>query len=267
VYRNLLVPLDRSPEAERALAPAVALAARLDADIELVIVSSPGLDPTEHEVYLDRTARSLQSNVRPPRVIAGNDVAAALFEDVRTRPDTLVCMAAHGRRGIGSLVLGSVAEDLVRAADRPVVLVGPSVHTPPPLDVVVACIDPLTVASRSVLAPAGEMAAALDGVLRLLEVWPASHDGRAGDAVESTKLDALGRSVRRPGVVLEVQVHHDDRPSAGILDAAAECQAGLLVMMTRARAGFARAALGSVTMDVVRGAPCPVLVVPPGWAG
>jgi nucleotide-binding universal stress UspA family protein len=49
----------------------------------------------------------------------------------------------------------------------------------------------------------------------------------------------------------------------GILRAADALHAAVIVASTRARTGIARLALGSVTMDVVRGATCGVLVVPP----
>jgi len=46
-----------------------------------------------------------------------------------------------------------------------------------------------------------------------------------------------------------------------ILDAAAELKADLIVMGTHGRTGFRRLVLGSVTEEVLRKAPCPVLTV------
>ena len=41
-----------------------------------------------------------------------------------------VLMATHGRSGIGKALLGSVAEDVVKATERPVMLLGPSASGP-----------------------------------------------------------------------------------------------------------------------------------------
>src|SRR5690606_38161809 len=48
---------------------------------------------------------------------------------VESEPDALLCMATHGRGGIGSTVLGSVATQVVCRSTRPLVLVGPHCRT------------------------------------------------------------------------------------------------------------------------------------------
>lgn len=55
-------------------------------------------------------------------------------------------------------------------------------------------------------------------------------------------------------------------PSASILDAIEEDQAGLVVLGTRGQTGLTRAFLGSVAAHVIRDAPCPVLTIPPAGA-
>ena len=53
---------------------------------------------------------------------------------------------------------------------------------------------------------------------------------------------------------------------AGIVHVAQQIHAGCIVMGTRGLTGLPRVLLGSVTDQVLRQAPCPVLVVPPGAA-
>lgn len=58
----------------------------------------------------------------------------------------------------------------------------------------------------------------------------------------------------------------EDTPVAGILAGIERCRADLVVMATHARHGLPRMALGSVTEQVIRRAPIPVLAVPPPGA-
>lgn len=69
------------------------------------------------------------------------------------------------------------------------------------------------------------------------------------------------RSVNAAGASTEVR---EGPVVAGILAAAREMSADLIVMSTHGRSGFERLALGSVTEKVLRKASCPVLVVPSG---
>ena len=52
-------------------------------------------------------------------------------------------------------------------------------------------------------------------------------------------------------------------PYGTILDLAEDEEASLIVMSTHGRSGLPRMMLGSVTERILRGAPCPVLAIPP----
>lgn len=262
MYTTIVVPLDYSRVGERAIAPASALANRLGARLELVMVSSPGLDVTEDRRYLEKVAAAAGADVAASRVLTSNTVADAVLEVVAADPDAVLCMATHGRGAIAHAVLGSVSEQIVRRSDRPVVLVGPAVTPPWSFDLVQACIEPGADASHDALAPSLAMALALGGTLWLVEVRPFGA-GHRGDADGERELAAIAHGIRDAGIGIEWQVQDDERAGAGILRAASSLHPGLIAMTTRARTGLARAALGSVTMDVVRRATCPVLVIPP----
>jgi nucleotide-binding universal stress UspA family protein len=61
---------------------------------------------------------------------------------------------------------------------------------------------------------------------------------------------------------VHTEVVQDGPPASGILQFAEDRHADLIAIGTHGRGGLSRAVLGSVADKVVRGAHCPVLVVP-----
>lgn len=136
--RTILVALDFSEYADAALAYAAALAAHLDATIHLVhAIAIPALGIPEMGVAyaalnIEAATRAAQSemdtriaryrdrvSMAPPRLEVGDprDVIHQVAEQIGA---DLVVMGTHGRHGIRRLVLGSVAESVVRSAPCPV---------------------------------------------------------------------------------------------------------------------------------------------------
>jgi nucleotide-binding universal stress UspA family protein len=90
-----------------------------------------GLDPElrqalqeEAQVYLERVAERLRSpSVRAQtRVVTNRWAAGAILEEAGARAMQLIALATHGRRGLGRLLLGSVADKVLRGASVPVLL-------------------------------------------------------------------------------------------------------------------------------------------------
>ncbi len=139
------------------------------------------------------------------------------------------------------------------------------------LRIILAPFDFSETATRAV-AQAFELAALQGGKVHLLHAYnvPAFPDGLAVGVdivtpVEQAAKKALAvesdKYASRPefgGVILEMG---DAREV--ILRHAQSLPADLIVMGTHGRTGFQHLLLGSVAERVVRGAPCPVLVVPP----
>ncbi len=136
--QTLLVPLDGSELAEAALTKAMELAALMQGPKLLLLRAAeahtfPGADPTEAQVravreaeqYLDALADRLRNKgigdvqtsvwYGPP---AESIVEAAHFYKVN-----LIVMSTHGRSGLGRLILGSVAESVIRGTTTPILLV------------------------------------------------------------------------------------------------------------------------------------------------
>ena len=146
--RHLIIALDGSELAERVIDPAAQFAARFGADCTLVLVleslsdpdavariqqpdlagsSNPTTPAERAEMYLDRFARSIAAKGGTARTklvregapgevvlgIAGNDPASG------------IALATHGRSGITRLLMGSVADDVIRHAPGPVLVFHP----------------------------------------------------------------------------------------------------------------------------------------------
>jgi nucleotide-binding universal stress UspA family protein len=136
---TILIPLDGSALAEAALVPAVDLARDYQAKLVLVRAAEahgfPMADPTAAQVDAVRAAEEYLPGVHARLTAAGlADVetavwygppAEAIVEAARYRVADLIVMSSHGRTGLGRLVLGSVAESVLRGTETPIFLVRP----------------------------------------------------------------------------------------------------------------------------------------------
>jgi nucleotide-binding universal stress UspA family protein len=147
-FREILLPLDGSPLAEAAIAPAAALARLWDAEISLVqivqpvaLTADPPLAfPTEiddqvtairreaaQDYLRDVAERLREQGVRASGVaFLGGGVAETLLHLARPERVALVAMATHGRGGVRRFLLGSVADKVVRGAEVPVLVIRPT---------------------------------------------------------------------------------------------------------------------------------------------
>jgi nucleotide-binding universal stress UspA family protein len=143
---RILVPLDGSPLGEAALAPAVSLAGAGTTVMLLRAAEAHtllGTDPTDAQVevvheaeeYLAEVAARLKrqgvKNVQTS--VWYGPAAAAIVDAARLRKADLIVMSTHGRSGLGRLILGSVAESVLRGTMTPIMLLrsdGAPVETP-----------------------------------------------------------------------------------------------------------------------------------------
>ncbi|MFO0756979.1 MAG: universal stress protein [Byssovorax sp.] len=133
----ILVPIDFSDASHAALARARNLAARLDMEIVLLhvytipLVSYPGTEPlvfpnlagdivTAAKRALDDLARA--SNVDRALMREG-DPGAEILKAIEDIKPAMVVMGTAGRHGLAHLLLGSVAEKVVRMSPVPVLTV------------------------------------------------------------------------------------------------------------------------------------------------
>lgn len=144
--QRILVPVDYSPCSKAALELAIELSAPLQATLDVVHVwdrpsyvtnvlmtsSEPVHGKSlfalieqnaEHDLqeFLDGVETKAGQTLRG-RLLTG-EPAAAILRELSERPSDLVVVGTHGRTGLTHMLMGSVAEKLVRLAPVPVLTV------------------------------------------------------------------------------------------------------------------------------------------------
>ena len=123
-HRRILVPLDGSPLAERAVPLAQELAAEWYAPIDLVRVvpDEPRHDSAVNpQAYLDQVVAGLPSTVRG-HVLSGIP-AVELVAFAQAAGVTDVVMTSHGRTGLDRVFMGSVTHDIIHRLSLPVIVI------------------------------------------------------------------------------------------------------------------------------------------------
>jgi len=143
MYRRILVPIDSSPTAALGLREAIRLAKEQNAALRVVHVvdktaiigvAEAGMNPRPVLAKLARSGRAVLDAARRSAKKLGVEADTVLREPLTKRVADevlseakkwradLIVMGTHGRRGLRRLVLGSDAEQIVRLADVPVLL-------------------------------------------------------------------------------------------------------------------------------------------------
>jgi nucleotide-binding universal stress UspA family protein len=151
MYKNILLAVDGSGTADLALAEAARLAGTGSTVRVVAVVDRPGYlyaalhdnkqsTETVQEALrrqgqsaLDRAGqglRDLGTNVEMVLLEVENEdgIADQIVREARHWPADLIVLGTHGRRGLRRALLGSVAEEVLRQAAQPVLLV----RTPSP---------------------------------------------------------------------------------------------------------------------------------------
>jgi nucleotide-binding universal stress UspA family protein len=153
--KSILLPLDGSALAEQVIDQAMTLGQPFDARFRLVRVTKPMLRPTylpegggilgletyleqldalqqktikEFQTYLDGIAAKLTARgfATTTSVVIDDEPAAGILREAASCDADLIAMETHGRRGLPRLILGSVADKIVRAGTLPVLLGRPA---------------------------------------------------------------------------------------------------------------------------------------------
>jgi nucleotide-binding universal stress UspA family protein len=259
---TVVVPLDGSELAARALGPARALADALGARIVLVTTHWEDGMGAAQQYLADQVDDLSRSRVE---TIVVHDRAAPDAIRLETQdPGAVLCMSTHGRGGLARTVLGSVAEEVIRAADHPVLLVGPNVDASMTIErgILVVGVDG-SEASEQSLPTVQRFARLLDLEPWVVQVLPAGKRiVETPRTAESAYVRELARRLvdgHRPACW---RVLHALDPADALAADARRLRATLLAVATHGRTGLGRVVLGSVAVSVVRQSHCPVLVTP-----
>jgi len=144
---GILVALDLSPDSEAILEPVTALALVTQAHVTLVhavggydrpeaaalpfpLPREPGLlleDQGEAQRRLDQLAARLRDRGLSvsARLVTGTGAAASLLETLQEYRYDLLALTTHGAGGVRRLLLGSVADKVIRRATKPVLVMRP----------------------------------------------------------------------------------------------------------------------------------------------
>jgi len=266
--REILYPTDLLPESSAAFDHVRTLAERFRACVTLYHAAArPDLEFTRgvEEQWSGAAEAARRQLVEAARRLPGEPAicvekvvspARALIAWIRARRPDLVVMATHGPGGLSHLLLGSVTEQVIQHARRPVLCVrlAPGDSLLPYRRLLVP--TDLSPASRAAFGHAAALARAFGAQVVALYVAPAGADPRA--VSEAAVRSLLRDHFPETEVVARVD---QGRAWERIVHQARAERADLVVMACQGADEVGERLLGSNAERVVRHAPCPVLVV------
>ena len=299
--KHILCPVDLSECSRHAFDRAVGIARCYDAKISVLHVvpaatavaaipfgpEGPGafrLHPAEREQMLFEIPRFLglehwSGTPIEYHVVEAPSVHKEIVLQAERVAADLVVMGTHGRSGFERLMLGSVAEKVLRTSPVPVVTVPP--HAP---DVSPASGNPFrrilyatdfsggSEVALQYAASLTQHGAARLTIMHVIEPFPVGHDPIVGTSFDvaayQADLEKRARAKFRSLVPEAIRLGCDTddvlttgKPYAEILRVAAERQNDLIVLGVHGRNALDRLVFGSTTEHIVRRATCPVLTV------
>lgn len=266
---KILVPLDGSSLAEKALLVATALARQSDATICLVTVPG-GKEGDERrsdaETYLASVATSLLESDRPTCVHVGSgSVVQGIVQIARDERVDLIVMTTHGRSGIARRILGSITETLILDAPTPVYVIRSDTAHQTVLNSGLASgiIVPLdgSELAESALDDAIQLASTCQSPVYLLRVID-EHANLIEQEEAKAYLEEVAGRLAEQGVNAVPELATGN-PSQAIARAMEERPGSVVVLATRGLSGFVRGRRGSVADWLVRQGPGAVVVISP----
>ena len=290
MYERVLIPTDGSDGALRAARHGNALASAYDATVHVLSVVDTGhysevladVDAAvrESREALEREAEEaiedvreiLQEDLDVVTAVANGVPQEVILEYAAENDVDLVAMGTHGRSGLDRLLIGSVAERVVRTSDAPVLTAR---NEPAPEDLPYDSVlvptdgsDTAAAAAEHAIDIAERFGATLHAV-NVIDVRVTSGLDTGAvvtDVMES--LEATGRkaieevteSAESAGVDVESAVVRD-YPAAGLREYTEDNGVDLIAMGTHGRSGLDRFLLGSVAERMIRTSEVPVLSV------
>jgi len=302
MFKHLLVPLDGSRLAEAALPAAAALSERLGARVTLLHViernapqkvhGEPHLsDAAEARAYLEEVAAQafspgvcVEEHVHASEVA---DVARSIVEHADEIATELIIMCTHGRGGLRTWLLGSIAQQVIALGTTPLLLIQPdgAAATPGfacrrllvPLDgdpdheqglpvasgIAQACAADLHL--LMVVPTLGRLSGERGATARLLptatSAWLDMSEESAEEHVHQKAIE-----LQASGLTVAAEVCRGD-PAGAIVRTAQGMQVDLVVLGTHGKRGMDAFWSSSVAAQVASRLRIPLLLVPVREAG
>jgi nucleotide-binding universal stress UspA family protein len=277
---NILCPVDLSPASNAILRWAGLFARTFAAPLEVLHANWWEPPPYFTEAQIQQLSRQEQEGEKTLRAELEAAAQAALgdlatysttvveghpteriIERAKESPAGLIVMGSHGRTGVARLRLGSVAEDVVRASESPVLIVKSPAAGEQISDIKnILCPINFTSLSRQSLELASEIAAAFGA--KLWVAHATGHEEVQAEVVRQRVCDWVPNEVGNHCQVSEVI--RRGNPAEQILLMAREHSADLIVMGAQHRPFLEFTTLGTTTERVMRHSLTSVLVIPAG---
>jgi nucleotide-binding universal stress UspA family protein len=269
---RILVPTDFGPPSDAALSYARLLGKTFEGSLHLLHVTGTHSMPPRARVdsrdpvptALRELRDRLTAEDRSPHVavlvVEARDPAAQIVRTACSIDASLIVMGTHGRGGVARVLIGSVAEKVVRTAPCPVLTANGALRAPARGFRRILVPTDFSAPSEAALDCARQLAAGFGGSMHLLHVLgDVSAAGVTGSELLSEPpearsmrlMDARDRLTHRITDVDRVTLHATTEvifgsPAQIIVDYAANNQFDLIVMGTHGRTGMAHLLVGSV---------------------
>lgn len=275
MIRTVVVPLDGSELAEKAMAYARQLAVRLGAPLHLLWVLPPNATEVrkdEARAYLQSVAQRLNHKVEV--MLRFGAPAPEIISAAAGLPEPVIVMSTHGHGEIGRLLFGSVADAVARGVHIPLLLIRSGTAASAPIRSILIPLDGTDYAEAA-LPYATTLARAFDAdlwLVRVADTTEVSEDPVSSMALweehhrmvreSSTYVNDLAERLKKEGV----RAHA--RPLAGFVEdeiLAYEREAGtnLVIIATHGRVGRRRLGFRSLAERILRLGTAPVLMIRP----
>jgi nucleotide-binding universal stress UspA family protein len=297
--QHILCPIDFSETSRRALDHAVALTKWYHARLSVMYVhstampvyavSAPGMEAIQPLMLTDAERQQirdrLDAEVAPDRSAAHVTIDTlfdeavrtpeAILERARALPADLIVLGTHGRSGVNRLMLGSVAEKVLRQAGCPVMIVPPRTPDVVPREMGsirrILCPVDFSSSSARALEYASSLARETHATLTVLHVLELPPDltelssglteyrearfRQARSALSQTVTSAVPPDCGSEQLILVGKGYRE------ILSLADDRGVDLIAMGVQGRGAVDLMFFGSTTNHVVRQARCPVLTL------
>jgi nucleotide-binding universal stress UspA family protein len=263
--KKILVSLDGSPASESVFPAIMPFVRAYAPEVAVLYVFE---DPEASYMPPARIAKACsalrRTNVNAYLELRDGAPAEEIIRAAREKKADLIALSTHGRSGAMRLVAGSVAEEVLRRADVPVLVTRPSTAIRESRRIVVALDG--SDRSEAILPDVERLALKLDAevhVIRVAQIVIAAGMGEVPVALPPEDpmpyLKGVVRRLEAAGLKATA-VALEGGSAEAILRYVEEASASLLCMATHGRSGLTRLMLGSVAEEVLRKAPCPVLL-------
>jgi len=264
---RVLIPIDGSPMGNTVLMSIQPLVRSRNVEVTLLHVATPA-GPAESELRqkLEVHRDALQGNGVPTRVlIVSGRPAEEILRQATIGEFDLIAMATHGRSGMDRVLMGSVAEEVVRSSPIPTLLCKSRNRTGNWERIVVALDG--TPGSEEILSDAVRIAHGLGSTLHLVQVGLGLllSDSYRGVSVHppaenpTSYLDETAARLMAEGISV-VPEHREGIAGVEIPLLAQQLDAGLVCMATEGKPDLVPGLTRSVAVEVIQSARCPVYV-------